>query len=216
MAQDGCAKAQDSFKCLAGGYDTLKADQQAAWLAMNKCLAGSVAADRWNDCLPFVLACAADGKVGPKPCRDIMACEGACGSASHLYLCAGKCMAAGTAAAQADFLTVRKCVYAAETGKADDGQCFSSVAACAEPTGMASCAQTWDCTNKCKGSSGKAELYCVTSCLHQASKAASEVFTAWWGCREGVCKPKCGTDKTCLLGCYQKSCGTLSKACLIP
>jgi len=213
-AQDACAKAQNSFKCLATSFATLTGAQQKAYIAMHKCLAASTAADPWAQCLSQVMACASDGQTGPKTCREVIDCEESCGNQAHLYLCLGTCFKNATKPAQGAYMAVKQCVKAAEDGKTTDGSCFKSVATCSEATGKTTCKQAWTCTNTCKGKGTKSELACVHGCLHNALPAEADAFAAWWGCKEAVCKPKCAKSKTCLESCYAATCGALGKACL--
>lgn len=214
VAEQACTKASDGFKCLTDSYKTLDSDAQAAWIAMQLCLAGTLAKDPWDVCLAEVLACSSDGKKGPNACWQLLDCEATCATAPHLYQCLGACYALGDQPGKAGYLAVKACVRSAAAGQAGAGQCYAAMSECAEPAGTTTCAQAWACINTCKGKTGKQELYCVGGCLHDADVPAASAFTAWWGCREAACKPKCGKDKTCLDGCYASECGTLQSACL--
>jgi len=213
IADKACASSSDRFKCLTDAFGSLSKKAQDDYITMQLCLAGSLDKDPWGDCMTEVMVCSSSAKIGPSPCRDVLACETDCAKASHLYACLGKCYGKGTTAAQKQYLAVKSCLRSAESGKAKDGACYQAVAACAEPDGKATCEATWACANTCKAKTGKQEVYCVGECLHDATPAAATALAAWWGCREAVCKPKCGKDKKCLEGCYSSTCGALGKAC---
>ena len=213
-AEDGCAKAQDSFKCLAAAYGTLASAQQEAFLAMHGCLAKSAAADRWGDCLEVVLQCASDGKVGPQTCVNMLKCDAQCGTTDHLYLCQGGCKASGAKAVQGHYIALRKCMFEAENGKAGAGACFASLKDCAAPSGKQGCDASWKCTNACKNKGGTSAIHCAAECLEKATPAAADKFVTWWACREAVCKPKCVGDKKCVEACYASTCGGAESLCV--
>lgn len=214
-AEDGCAKAQDAFKCLAASYDTLAPAQQSAWLAMRQCLAASTAVDRWGDCLDTVVACTSNGKIGPGGCHDVMACEAGCGAAAHLYSCIGKCAAGAGKLAQIAYTGLRKCLAAIDAKQPTGGDCLAeALDECAPGKGTATCSQTAKCVSKCKATNGWQEVNCATGCMAAATTSSAKKYSTWIACRDGVCQPKCGPDKSCLNSCYASQCGVASAACL--
>ncbi len=159
---DGCDIAKgDGFACYSKCIDALSDDDVKLLVAMGECMAKNPGKDPEKVCGTEMITCMIGTKTGTKGCASVFSCSEDCQKAGGKDdECMVKCLGDITKEAQGAFVKVMPCL--GDDEKMAEKECQTAMKGCIDPSGTATCAETFSCISKCPDDKGPG---CMFDCM---------------------------------------------------